>query len=157
MPNKVGRPLLFKTVKEVEDKINEYFNYCDNRLINGYDNKTNEQFAYISPEPYTMSGLAYYLGIDRKTLLNYSKKEEFFPTIKRARNKVEMDVERRMNDKGSFTAGLIFNAKNNFGWTDKTETDITSGGKIIPILGGMSLEGMIDVQKDDSDQETSET
>ena len=91
MPNKVGRPLLFKTVKEVEDKINEYFNYCDNRLINGYDNKTNEQFAYISPEPYTMSGLAYYLGIDRKTLLNYSKKEEFFPTIKRARNKVEMD------------------------------------------------------------------
>lgn len=118
-----GRPLIFKSVKEVEDKIEEYFDYCDNRLVNGYDNKTNEQFAYINPEPYTMSGLAYYLGIDRKTVINYSNKDEFFHTIKRAREKVEMDIERRMNDKNTFTPGLIFNAKNNFDWKDKTEVD----------------------------------
>jgi len=118
-----GRPLIFKSVKEVEKKIEEYFDYCDNRLVQGYDNKTNEQFAYISPEPYTMSGLAYYLGIDRKTLYNYSTKDEYFPTIKRARDKVEMDIERRMNDKNAFTPGLIFNAKNNFDWKDKSEVD----------------------------------
>lgn len=124
-----GRPLKFKTVEELQKKIDEYYEYCDNRLVQGYDNKTNEQFAYISPEPYTMSGLAYYLGIDRKTLLNYSKNEEFFPTVKKARDRVEMDIERRMNDKATFTPGLIFNAKNNFGWKDKTETDISSGGQ----------------------------
>ena len=123
MTNPVGRPLIFKTVKEVEEKIKEYFEYCDNRLVNGYDNKTNQQFAYINPEPYTMSGLAYYLEIDRKTLLNYSKKEEFFLTIKRARDKVEMDVDRRLNDKNAFTPGLIFNLKNNFDWKDKSEID----------------------------------
>ena len=123
-----GRPSIFKSVKEVEDKIEEYFNYCDNRLVNGYDNKTNEQFAYINPEPYTMSGLAYYLEIDRKTLYNYSKDDEFFPTIKRARDKVEMDIERRMNDKNAFTPGLIFNAKNNFGWVDKNESDVNIKG-----------------------------
>ena len=123
MTNPVGRPLIFETVKEVEEKIKEYFDYCDNRLVNGYDNKTNQQFAYINPEPYTMSGLAYYLEIDRKTLLNYSKKEEFFLTIKRARDKVEMDVDRRLNDKNAFTPGLIFNLKNNFDWKDKSEID----------------------------------
>ena len=127
--NKGGRPKLFTSVEEVKKKIDEYFDYCDNRLIHGYDNKTNEQFAYISPEPYTMSGLAYYLGMDRKSLLNYSKDEEFFPTIKNARDRVEMDIERRMNDKNTFTPGLIFNAKNNFDWKDKTESDITTGGE----------------------------
>ena len=121
--NKVGRPLIFKSVDDVKDKIEEYFDYCDNRLVNGYDNKTNQQFAYINPEPYTMSGLAYYLGIDRKTLLNYSKKDQFFPTIKKARNRVEMDIDRRLNDKNAFTPGLIFNLKNNFDWKDKTEVD----------------------------------
>jgi len=118
-----GRPLIFKSVEELSKKIDEYFDYCDNRLVQGYDNKTNEQFAYISPEPYTMSGLAYYLGIDRKTLINYCDKNEFFHTVKKARDRVEMDIDRRLNDKREFTPGLIFNLKNNFDWKDKTEVD----------------------------------
>ena len=77
-----------------------------------------------------MSGLAVSLGIDRRTLLNYSNKEEFFPTIKAARDKVEADVEERMNDEQTFTPGLIFNAKNNFGWKDGTEQDITHSGDV---------------------------
>jgi hypothetical protein len=132
----VGRPLAFKSVEDIKNKINEYFDYCDNRLVHGYDNKNNQEFAYISPEPYTMSGLAYYLGIDRKTLYNYSEKDEFFPTIKKARDRVEMDIERRMNDKNAFTPGLIFNAKNNFGWVDKNETDL----KVSELKGLVGLE-----------------
>ena len=131
-----GRPKLFNTVEELESKIQEYFAYCDARVVQGYDNKTNEQFAYVSPEPYTMSGLAYYLGMDRKTLLNYKNTEEFFHTVKAARDIVEMDIDRRLNDQGPFTPGLIFNLKNNFGWKDQTHQDITSGGK--PILGGQT-------------------
>jgi len=130
----MGRPLKYKTVEKLQKAIDEYFDYCDNRLVHGYDNKTNEQFAYLSPEPYTMSGLAYAIGVDRKTLLNYTKREEYFPTIKKARDRVEADVERRMNDKNTFTPGLIFNAKNNFGWKDRTERDITSGGKTLDSL-----------------------
>ena len=143
-----GRPLIFKTVKEVEDKIKEYFDYCDNRLVQGYDNKTNEQFAYISPEPYTMSGLAYYLGIDRRTLLNYSNKEDFFLTIKSARDRVEMDIDRRLNDKNAFTPGLIFNLINNFDWKQKSEVD--QNIRIPkPILDGL--------HSDNSDKEADKT
>ena len=72
----------------------------------------------------------------RKTLYNYSEKDEFFPTIKKARDRVEMDIERRMNDKNAFTPGLIFNAKNNFGWVDKNETDL----KVSELKGLVGLE-----------------
>ena len=119
-----GRPLKYKTVEELESAIEEYFNYCDNR-IKQVHSKEGESYAIADPEPYAMSGLAYALGIDRKTLLNYSYKDDYSPLLKRARSRVEADVERRMLHKDTFTPGLIFNAKNNFDWKDKTETDTT--------------------------------
>lgn len=121
------RPLKFKTVEEMQIKIDEYFNFCDNRLVQGYDNKTNEQFAYISPEPYTMSGLAYALDMSRQGLLNYKHRDEFLYAIKKARRKVQTDVERRLME-GKATVGAIFNLKNNFGWKDKTESDLNVKG-----------------------------
>lgn len=130
-----GRPRIFKTVEDMQTAIDEYFTYCDNRVVQGYDNKTNEQFAYISPEPYTMAGLAYHIGMDRRSLINYKERTEFFPAIKDAREKVEMDIERRMNDKGTFTPGLIFNLKNNFQWKDEFKQDVTL---VNPILGGQT-------------------
>ena len=99
----VGRPRVFKSVEEVEEKINAYFNYCEEK-----------------EKPYTMSGLAYYLGIDRKTLLNYSKNEEYFHTIKKARDKVQMQLEECLYRLGN-NSGVIFNLKNNFDWKDKIE------------------------------------
>jgi hypothetical protein len=129
--NPNGRPPIFKTPEEMGIKIEEYFDYCDNR-IKQVHSKEGESYAISNPEPYTMSGLAYALGMDRKTLMNYKKKDGFFPTIKRARDRVESDVEKRMSDKETFTPGLIFNAKNNFDWKDKTEID--HSGEAVPIL-----------------------
>ena len=119
---KGGPPLKYKTKEELKEVIDRYFDYCDNRLVQGYDNKTNEQFAYISPEPYTMSGLAYSIGLSRQGLLDYSNRDEFLDTIKDARRKVETDVERRLME-GKAQTGAIFNLKNNFGWKDKSEID----------------------------------
>ena len=103
---KVGRPKIFKSVEEVEEKINAYFKYCEDK-----------------DKPYTMSGLAYYLDVDRKTLLNYSKEEEFFHAIKKARDRVQMQLEENaLLNKGNPTF-TIFNLKNNFDWKDKIETN----------------------------------
>lgn len=118
-----GRPPIFTTVEELESKIDEYFAYCNNRIRQVYSAKSEGVIEVLDPAPYTMSGLAVFLGMDRRSLLNYSKNEKFFPTIKAARDKVEADVEERMNDKQTFTPGLIFNAKNNFDWKDKSEID----------------------------------
>lgn len=143
-----GRPLAFKSVEELQAKIDEYFDYCDSR-IKQVHSKEGESYAVANPEPYTMSGLAYALGIDRKTLINYKRKDEkYFHTINRARARVEADIDRRMSDKETFTPGLIFNAKVNFDWVDQTNIDVTTNGKDLPapILGNVT-----NVPSDNSD------
>lgn len=112
----VGRPRAFKSVEEVEEKIKAYFNYCDEK-----------------EKPYTMSGLAYYLEIDRKTLLNYSKNEEYFHTIKKARDRVQMQLEECLYRLGN-NSGVIFNLKNNFDWKDKMEVEKTDMTKVDELL-----------------------
>lgn len=99
----MARPKKYEDIELFNKKVEDYFNYCDE------NNK-----------PYTMSGLAYYLDMDRKSLLNYSKDEKFFPTIKKARQRVEMMLEEQLYRLGN-NSGIIFNLKNNFGWIDKIE------------------------------------
>lgn len=101
-----GRPRAFNSVEELESKINDYFEYC---------NKENK--------PYTMSGLAYYLDVDRKTIVNYTKDEDYFPTIKKARDRVQMQLEENALMNISNSTFTIFNLKNNFDWKDRIETN----------------------------------
>lgn len=120
-----GRPPLYTNKDELELNINEYFDFCDNRVMHVYSKKQDAVIEVINPAPYTIAGLAYYLHMDRRSLLNYSKKKKFFLTIKAARNRIEADVEARMNDRETFTPGIIFNAKNNFDWKDQSTVDGT--------------------------------
>lgn len=100
-----GRPLKYKTKEELQEVIDKYFMECDR-----------------DKEPYTVTGLALALDIDRKTLLNYGEREEFFHTIKKAKSKVENYLEKRLIKDNSAT-GIIFNLKNNYGWKDRQEID----------------------------------
>lgn len=102
-----GQPQLWKTPEELELKIEEYKQHCLKR-----------------EEPYTMGMLAVFLGCDRKTLVNYSKKDEFFHTIKRVRQMVEASVEVGLLTSPR-TVGHIFNLKNNHGWVDKHELEMS--------------------------------
>ena len=146
-----GRPLKFKTVKELEDAINEYFDWCDNRVINVFIKEVGDNVPVSNPAPYTMSGLAYALGVDRQTILNYEDRDSYSALIKRARARVEQDVETRLLE-GKNQAGAIFNLKNNFGgWKDKTEQDLHVKELPKPILGGLSASGDGDaIQRDNS-------
>jgi hypothetical protein len=143
----MARPLKYNNVDDIQRAIDEYFDNCDNRVQQVYSAKNDGVIEVIDPEPYTMSGLAYAMGIDRDTLLSYSKRDEFIGTIKRARDKVHSDVERRLME-GKGAVGAIFNLKNNFNWKDKTETDITSGNKPIPIMGAVSVYTDNSIQQD---------
>ena len=121
MAAKEGRPLIFETLEELEAAIDEYFE--EGAFMVSGDNKV------YAP---TMAGLALHLGVDRKTITNYGNRDEFFPAIKKARGKVEEALEQRLY--GNAVTGIIFNLKNNFGWQDKTEKEITTKElKPIPI------------------------
>jgi hypothetical protein len=111
--NKVGRPLKFDSPEQIEKIGEEYFKMCDE-----------------SGRPYTITGLALALDTDRRTLVSYGEKEEFFNTIKKLKSKVEGYAEEALY-RNSNTAGVIFNLKNNYGWVDKQEIDASVQADIV--------------------------
>lgn len=104
-----GRPLKFKSVKEMQKLIDEYF-------------------SHTIPAHQTITGLAIALDTDRHTLINYENKDEFFHTLKSARTKIEHAYELSLRANGR--AGDIFGLKN-FGWSDKSEVENSGEQKII--------------------------
>lgn len=115
-----GRPLKFQSVEELDKKIDEFF--------------------AIEPVP-TISGLAVHLDTSRRVLCEYGERQEYSNSIKRALQKCESYVE-----KGALTNKLnatfsIFNLKNNYGWKDKTESEVSGpNGKDLfpqPILNAL--------------------
>jgi len=127
----LGRPPKFKSVKELEVKIDNYFNSCWTQKIDPSGNlmflrdrkglKTDTPIT-VQTQPYTITGLAVFLSVDRDTLMNYQAKSEFFGTIKRAKQRCEAYAEEQLFI-GRNVAGAIFNLKNNYGWKDKMETE----------------------------------
>lgn len=108
---RVGRPPKFESNEELIQLINDYFDKCEN-----------------AQEPLTISGLALSIGTTRKTLCDYEKKKEFSNTIKEAKAIVENFAEKRLYS--TVCTGAIFALKN-FGWSDKTVTEI-EGGSLMP-------------------------
>lgn len=132
---KVGRPLKFKTVKELEDKIQGYFNSCFEEQW--FDEVMRDENGNIEPledgkkilqpvkkrvqiKPITITGLAVALETSRQTLINYEDKDQYFDTIKKAKNFIESYVEEQLFN-GRNAVGVIFNLKNNFEWRDTQE------------------------------------
>ena len=104
----MGRSKIYTKVEDLEKDIDNYFKQCDK-----------------NKKPYTLSGLAFTLDMDRKTIYNYSKDDKFFPTIKKAKARIEQQLEENaLMGKGNPTF-TIFNLKNNYGWKDivAEETD----------------------------------
>ena len=109
-----GRPPLYKNKKQMQDIIASYF-----LSVTYEDPDTGKKTC----RP-TMAGLARSLGMCRQSLLNYSEKDEFLDTIKEARLRVEEALEDRLFDPSP--TGVIFNLKNNFGWKDVQDRNISA-------------------------------
>lgn len=104
-----GRPPKFKNVEEMETLINDFFLDCDQKN-----------------EPYTITGLALWLDTTRETLLDYQDKDEFSDAIKRAKLRCQNWVEKGALMNKVNPTSAIFNLKNNYGWKDKTEQELTN-------------------------------
>jgi hypothetical protein len=98
---KGGRPLKFKSVKEMNDKMEEYFKVTPAKEV-------------------TITGLALYLDTSRETLVNYEERDQYFDTIKKMKERVAYEYEKDLREKGR--SGDIFALKN-FGWSDKQEIE----------------------------------
>ena len=149
--NKGGRPRAFNSPEELEAKIKDYFDTITitypafDYVVEGKDEegkdivkkvpRLNNAGKQVMRTDYyehpTILGMCRHLDMTRETLCNYSKEPEFIDTIKKAKAKIEDYLEHQLHRKDQVT-GIIFNLKNNFGWKDKHETEITGkdGGPI---------------------------
>ena len=119
-----GRPRKYKTVDELEEAIEVYFDECNSRVKMVYIAKEKRLVECVTPIPYTIEGLGYAIGLTRESLNNYQKKpgyEKFFDTIKKAKAKVQLNKMERGLEGDSQPAVTIFDLKNNHGYRDKQE------------------------------------
>lgn len=97
-----GRPLAYSDPGELQTAVDTYF------------------ASTMRP---TLSGLALHLGIDRTSLYNYKKRDQFFDIIKKAQSRVEAVYEERLVWDNCLS--VIFPLKN-MGWSDKTQQEISN-------------------------------
>ena len=118
VPFKGGRPIAY-TPEELTKKIIEYFAHME-------DENKERKLMDEKLRPFTISGLCNYLDIHMDTWNEYSKKQEYSDSIKKAKKTVEQYVEEGLLNGTLSTIGAIFNLKNNFGWVDKVEINTTT-------------------------------
>lgn len=117
--NKGGRPRLYDDPIFFEEKVEQYFDEC----------KKNE-------EPPTVAGISYFLGfIDKESFSQYADYDGFSRTVKRARLRIEAAKNTMLFSRDYATAGVIFDLKNNHGWSDKVEH-----GEMTPSEYGQKVE-----------------
>lgn len=137
--NKGGRPPFYKTVEELQAAIDAYFNDCNGRLLtdgegNPILNKYDEPI-YLDKKPYTVTGLALYLGFtSRQALLNYQNKQAFVDAVTRAKLIIEDYANQRLYDRDGVN-GAKFTLINNFsGYADKQEINHSGEMKQVVIV-----------------------
>jgi hypothetical protein len=165
--NKVGRPLKFQSVEELQVKIDAYFADCDPhmeertewvqaRSEDGKLLKDEYGLSYLvevthkvvtEQKPYLITGLALALGTSRETLLQYEGEvedrehpPEFVDAIKKAKLKCQSYNEGRLHTNAP--TGAIFSLKNNYGWQDQTE--VKHSGSIDRSMSEEDLDAIID-------------
>ncbi|WP_374200905.1 terminase small subunit [Arthrobacter sp. AK04] len=116
-----GRPLAFPTVEALDLAIQLYFDRCDPHIepqmtatgVNA-NGKTlfDTREVLTEQKPYTMTGLARALKVDRKTLLNYKNRDEFFPSIQGALMRCAEYAESNLF--GPYANGAKFALTNNY-------------------------------------------
>ena len=123
-----GKPKKFNSPKELQEKIDNYFEDCDNDplLEQQWVGKEGNEVLKKTQRPYTIEGLCNILNCSRQTLLNYEKQpgyEEYFDVLIRAKRKItEQYVTFALA--GSYNAGLAkFLLTNNSEYKEKTETE----------------------------------
>ena len=118
----MGRPPKYKTTKELQDAIDDYFKNGIKKRSVVVGPANNKQIVEI--EIPTITGLCYHIGFEsRQAFYHLEKEDKFCYTIKRARLFMEQEYEEQLQVGN--TVGAIFALKN-FGWIDKQSLDHSS-------------------------------
>jgi len=130
VPGLGGRPLMFQSLSELEERIEKYFASCwehyhvpikdkDENIIRWEPqfDKDGNPLMQLKERP-TITGLALALGTTRVTLIDYeNRKNEFSDVVAWAKTVIEHYYEKGVAEGDIHPAVGIFALKN-FKWTD---------------------------------------
>ena len=108
-----GQPPKYKTPEELQQKLDEFFDYCK-----------KEGRIPLQGE------MAYFLGFaSRQSLYDYEKNRRYSYIIRRAKQKCENELNQKalLGEANPLIAKL--NLATNYGYNDKKEIDVKSGDK----------------------------
>lgn len=131
-----GRPRKYDTPDEMAERIDAYFDACDNHYqeVRKKDKNGDEVVDTIhKPRPYTMAGLAIFLGFSsRRSLFNYKSYDGYGELIEAALTRIEEQRNVQLVSGQGQCGGLIFDLKNNHGWKDERHetSDVNVSGNI---------------------------
>ena len=128
--NKAGQPPKYDKAEDLQDKIDEYFEYCDNRIQQVYSAKQDAVIEVIKPEPYGIENLAHYLGFSsRQSISDYEEMPKFSYIIKRAKLKIKGQwVVGTMEGKNA--VGYMFQLCNNYAKRYTNQQKVEHSGTI---------------------------
>ena len=141
-----GRPLKFQSIKDMQSKIDAYFESCYE-----VDGETGKK---IQVEPFTITGLALELDTSREVLMDIENQvsgysREFSDAIKRAKLRCHNYAEKQLYLAKSPT-GAIFALKN-YGWKDvQTVENVPSAdllNKPIIALADSDLKQLLEIME----------
>lgn len=155
-----GKPKRYRTPQSFEEKVEAYFEYCDSRKRVTIS-KTGEKVEVANPKPYTVQGLALYLGFSSTATLwdyaNLDSHKEYHAIAKKAMLKIYADkIEGGME--GRYNSQVVtLDLKCNYGWVDttkqvveaKVETTQTVDLKNLSDDQLEALAGMVETLKND--------
>lgn len=119
----------FKSIPELRQRVEAYFESCMGYKY--YKGKpvldANGEQVKGQIEPYTISGLARYLGVNPRTLLNYQSRAkaglidpEYGEIIDDAKLRIQEYAEKRLYDRDG-SSGARFVLEAGFGWVTEKE------------------------------------
>ena len=103
---KSGRPPKFSSPEELQAKIDQYFDFCKGQLATDcFGNPIVDKHSkpvILGARPPTICGLAFFLGMSRRSLLNYKSRPAFEYVVSRARLRIEMYTNERLFDREGY-------------------------------------------------------
>ena len=134
-----GQKRRFVSPEHLQCMVNEYFESCNGPLLDRYGNLVydkNGNLVKTQVEPWTVSGLALYLGVSTNTLKQYKLGRidtllnemrvdtddymTFSSVVLKAKQKIESYAERRLYDRDG-QQGARFVLDNAFQWVSRKE------------------------------------
>lgn len=137
--------LKFKSAKEMEEKINEYFESLGGEILADSEGEPviyKGRIVYkTEPIPPTVCGLALYIGLkSRQSLLNYQKRSKAYEdVIARAKLRIEAYTEGRLFDRDG-SRGAQFSLENNFGWKRDSQSENGDGNNLMEAIAKSAKE-----------------